>query len=162
MTRPAPSPAPQDLPALCELRYRYAAGLDMRDWDLLRSVFDDVIVVDLSTGFANRPRQRVDADAWVQERKPLFLGLAASQHAMSNSRLVGDELLTSVRAEHFLDLEDPSAYFIVGGEYRDRFTRTDSGWVIAEMTLTVRWTQGRAGIMPQAESRGRRALRPGT
>jgi hypothetical protein len=39
-----------DYQELCELRFRYAAGLDYRDWDLLRSVFTDTITVDLSSG----------------------------------------------------------------------------------------------------------------
>jgi hypothetical protein len=78
---------------------------------------------------------------------------------MSNSRRTPTGLLTYVRAEHFLDPDDHSAHYVVGGEYHDTCVKTDDGWRIAEMTLTVRWGQGDKDIMLTAEERGRRLMR---
>jgi hypothetical protein len=63
------------------------------------------------------------ADDWVAARKPLFGGLAATQHMMSNplKELEGDsaQITMYVRAHHVFDPEDPESYYTIGGYYRN-------------------------------------------
>jgi 3-phenylpropionate/cinnamic acid dioxygenase small subunit len=50
--------------AVCDALYRFAEGLDLRDWDLYRSVFTDEIEVDCHS-YRPGSRGRMRADDWV-------------------------------------------------------------------------------------------------
>lgn len=153
----------RDVTEICDLRYRYAMGIDTRDWALHRSIFTDDIVMDFSS-YNGRPASGapVRADDWVSGLKPLFHGLAATQHTMTNPQVSinGDaaQLRMYMQAEHFLDFDDPTAWFTIGGYYTDDVVRTPQGWRCRGVTLTVFWRRGRADIMPVAVSRGSTAL----
>ena len=41
--------SPEDFLEICDLCYRYAAGVDGRDWTLLRSIFTDRVTFDYSS-----------------------------------------------------------------------------------------------------------------
>ncbi len=142
-----------DFMAVCDLKYRYAAGIDTRDWDLYRSIFTDTVDIDFSS-YSGRPPATMTADEWVAGVQPLFTGLAATQHSMTNPRVQaeGDRAALSMymQAEHILDHDDPSAWFTIGGFYTDRAVRTSGGWRLTAVKLTVFWRRGRFDIMEQA------------
>lgn len=145
-----------DFMAVCDLKYRYAAGIDTRDWALYRSIFSDTVDIDFSS-YSGRPPATMTADEWVAGVQPLFTGLAATQHSMTNPRLEveGDRatLRMYMQAEHILDHGDPSAWFTIGGFYTDRAVRKNGGWTLTAVKLTVFWRRGRFDIMEQAVAR---------
>ncbi len=153
--------SPQDFLEICDLRYTYATGVDNRDWGLYRSIFCDRIRIDFSS-YNARPAAEMAADDWVAGLRPLFHGLAATQHSMTNPRLTGDEsratLTMYMQAEHFLDHDDPDAWFTIGGYYTDDVRRVDGAWRIAGTTLTVLWRRGDPDIMITAAAKGREYL----
>jgi hypothetical protein len=155
------APTPDDFIAICDLRYRYATGLDSRDWELHRSIFTNEIEMDFSS-YSGRTTPRMAADRWVRGLKPLFTGLAATQHVMTNPRVSVDggraTLQMYMQAEHVLDHDDPTAWFTIGGYYTDRLARTGHGWLIEAVTLTMLWRRGRPDIMDTAIERGRAEL----
>ncbi|HEX4018673.1 MAG TPA: nuclear transport factor 2 family protein [Frankiaceae bacterium] len=145
--------SPEDFIAICDLCYSYAAGVDGHDWTLLRSIFTDRVVFDFSS-LTDRPAVELAADDWVAGIQPLFTGLAATQHSMTNPRIAldgesaGTGVLTMyMQAEHILDADDPTSYFTVGGYYTNRVRRTDGRWRIAEVKLTILWQRGRPDIL---------------
>lgn len=152
---------PTDFMDICDLRYTYSTGIDTRDWELHRSIFTDRIAMDFSS-YSGRPRAEVAADDWVAGLQPLFTGLAATQHSMTNPRVEvnGDDatLKMYMQAEHFLDHDDPNVWFTIGGYYTDRLHRNAGRWRITEVTLTVFWRRGDPDIMVTAVERGRAAL----
>lgn len=148
-----------DFMAVCDLKYRYATGIDTRDWDLYRSIFADTVDIDFSS-YSGRPASSMAADDWVAGVQPLFSGLDATQHSMSNPRVEVDgeraTLDMYMQAEHFLDHGDPDSWFTIGGFYRDRAVRTAEGWRLAAVTLTVFWRRGDYAVMERAVARGPR------
>ncbi len=152
---------PEDYIEICNLCYRYAAGVDGRDWALLRSIFTDRVTFDYSS-LTGRAPVELPADDWVAGIKPMFTALSATQHSMTNPRVTinGDEPDTAVvhmylQAEHVLDPDDPSAWFTVGGYYSNRVVRTEGRWLLCGVTLTVRWRRGRPDVLAIAAERGR-------
>ncbi len=152
---------PEDFLAICDLCYRYAAGVDSRDWALYRAIFTDRAVFDFSS-YDGQPAAELPADDWVAGIKPLFTGLAATQHSMTNPRVTvdGDEAVLTMymQAEHILDPGDPTAWFTVGGYYTNQVRRVAGQWLIRSVTLTILWRRGRPGIMGEAAKRGRAVL----
>ncbi len=152
---------------VAETVYRFAYGIDRRDWDGYRSIFvapPAQIEFDYFS-YHGRPASRMDVDSWISAVTPLFGGLDATQHTMTNPlvEIEGDAARCRVymQAAHFLhrdDLEietgsaDPE--FTIGGYYDDRLVRVGDRWLIERVALTVWWRRGNDGIMELARSKG--------
>ena len=151
-----------DRTQIVETVYGYATGVDSRDWALYRSIFTDEIDVDFSSYDGNPPR-RMRADDWVRGVQPLFEGLDATQHSMTNPRVsIAGERATCVmymQAVHFLANREGDAEFTLGGYYTDQLVRTPSGWKLCGVKLTVLWSRGNRAIMEMALNPGRRHAR---
>jgi hypothetical protein len=147
----------EDRIAVVEAVYKYAQGIDIRDWDLYRSIFTDKIEVDFSS-YDGQTIGSLKADDWVQKLKPLFSGLAATQHIMTNPIVTFDDKGATCRmymqAEHFLDAQDGSASYSIGGYYTDRLVFQDNRWLISNVTLTVLWRRGDPQVMVKAAEKG--------
>lgn len=152
-----------DHEAITRKLYEYAYGIDTRDWDLYRSIFADTITADFSS-YNGDPAATLPADDWVSGLKPLFTGLDATQHSMSNPLvdIDGDSARcrTYMQAAHFLE-DWPAPEFTIGGYYDDRLVRTSAGWRISAFTLTVWWRRGDDALMAEAAQRGQKALHSG-
>ena len=137
--------------------YEYAYGIDLRDWDLYRSIFADEVTVDFSSYQGGGGARTMAADDWVAGLVPLFTGLDATQHSMSNPLVDIDGDIARCRmymqAAHFL-FDDPEPEFTIGGYYDDRLIRRDDGWRVTAVTLTVWWRRGNEAIMAVARERG--------
>ena len=139
-----------DHQAICETVYRYAYGIDTKDWDLYRSIFTDEVVIDFTS---YRPGQAgpMPADTWVAAVRAQMIKLAATQHAMSNPIVTVDgdraTCLMYIRADHALEAGNDDAWFSLGGHYRDTLVRTADGWRIDGVTLHVGWRRGDESIM---------------
>lgn len=154
-----------DFNEIVRRRYEYALSIDSRDWELHRSIFTDEIAMDFSS-YSGEPGASVAADVWVAGLKPLFTGLDATQHVMTNPIVDIDgnaaRLRMYMKAEHFLhsDLQSRagSDEFAIGGCYDDQLVRTAEGWKIRAVTLNVFWSRGNRHIMELAREIGLRKL----
>ena len=97
---------------IAETVYRFAYGIDQRDWIGYRSIFvapPQQIDFDYSS-YHGRPPSSMDVDTWVGALTPLFTGLDATQHTMSNPlvEIDGAEARCRVymQAAHFLWRDD--------------------------------------------------------
>ena len=150
--------------AVAETVYRYATGIDTRDFTLYRSIFAPQVAIDFSSYSGAEPSM-MTGDQWVAGVRPLFTGLAATQHSMTNpiAEIDGDtaRCLMYMQAHHVHVPADPTSWFTIGGFYDDRLVRSvdgPAGWLITAVTLTVFWRSGDAGIMPVAAAAGRAIL----
>jgi len=150
---------------VCDTVYAYATGIDNRDWAAYRSAFDDHVDIDFSSWNGRPPAGRLAADDWVAGLTPLFGGLDASQHSLTNPRVElesDDRAVCTVymQAEHVLRRGDEDVFFTIGGFYRDRLRRGSARWLLTGVTLVVWWRRGDFSIMAEATERGRASLIP--
>jgi hypothetical protein len=147
----------EDRVAVLETVYKYALGIDTRDWGLYRSIFTDDIEVDFLS-YDGQTVGRLKADDWVERLKPLFSGLAATQHILTNPIVTFDERGATCRiymqAEHFLIDDNGNTNFAIGGYYTNRFVIQGDHWLITSVTLTVLWRRGDPEIMVKAFEKG--------
>jgi hypothetical protein len=150
-----------DHEAITRKVYEYAYGIDTRDWDLYRNIFAETVTADFSS-YDGNPCITMSADEWLSGVKPLFTGLDATQHTMSNPLvdIDGDSARCRVymQAAHFLE-DWPAPEFTIGGYYDDRLVRISDEWRIMAVTLTVWWRRGDEALMAEAAQRGHKALR---
>jgi 3-phenylpropionate/cinnamic acid dioxygenase small subunit len=125
--------------------HRFAAGMDLRDWDAYRAVFADELVLDYTSYRGGEPTV-VPADAWVDRVRRRFLTLLATQHSLSNHRIEvdGDDARCQVyvQAMHVGEIDGVEHWCVVGGQYDDLLARTAGGWHITRKKLEVRWVTG--------------------
>jgi SnoaL-like domain len=105
----------------------------------------------------------MSADAWVGRVRPLFTGLAATQHSMTNPLVraepsSGDDAARAncrmyMQAHHVLDAGDPASWFTIGGYYDDVLVRRDDTWKLCAVRLTVLWRRGDPSVMVRARTR---------
>ena len=92
--------------------------------------------------------------------RPLFTGLAATQHSMTNPVVTIDGDTASCRmymqAHHVFEPEKEDSWFTIGGYYDDTLLR-DAKFEFNRVKLTVLWRKGRI-IMQLARSEGHRLL----
>lgn len=139
-----------DREAVVDTLYRFAEGLDLRDWALYRSVFTDEIEIDYTS---HRPGSagRMAADDWVARGRARLDPLDATQHSLTNPRvsLDGDRATCTsyVQAQHVLTRADGPASYLLGGRYVDQLVRLDGRWLISSVTLQVRWALGDPAVV---------------
>ena len=150
-----------DYEQITRRRYEYALGIDTRNFELLRSVFTDQILMDFED-YSGAPAATLAADDWVAGCRVLFTGLDATQHVMSNPTvdINGDEAQCRMymKAEHFLHNEQGSFDYAIGGYYVDRLQKIDGRWSITAVTLKLFWQRGNRHIMQLAREIGQRRL----
>ncbi|MEZ5274073.1 MAG: nuclear transport factor 2 family protein [Ilumatobacteraceae bacterium] len=156
MTRPLDLAALADRLAVEEVLYRFADGLDRRDWAQYRAVFTDEIDLDYSSyrptsiGTSGRLTTGWRAAA-------LFPGLDATQHTITNPivELDGDRASHPpyVRADHVYVGAPGGDIYTLGGYYDDGLVRTDGGWRIHRKSLHMRWQEGNRPLMQLALER---------
>lgn len=142
--------------AVAETLYRYAVGIDTRDFTLYRSIFADRVAIDF-TSYSGGQATTMTRDQWLGGVVPLFSGLAATQHSMTNPMVSVDGDAATCRmymqAHHVYDPTDPASWFTIGGYYDDTLIRSaqgPAGWLITGVTLTVLWRAGDPDIMVAA------------
>ena len=149
---------------VAETVYRFAFGIDRRDWVAYRSIFvapPATIDFDYSS-YHGRPMSSMDVDTWIGAVTPLFSGLDATQHTMTNPvvEIAGSSARcrVSMQAAHFLWRDDlvertgsADPEFTIGGFYDDHLVLDEGGrWRIDAVTLTVWWRRGNEAIMQLA------------
>ena len=161
------SMATDDKLMIAETIYLYATGIDTKDFDLYRSIFADHVEIDFSSyeGSSVNEPDLLTGDQWVNRIKPLFTGLAATQHSMTNPTVTLDGNFASCRmymqAHHVFEPDKEDSWFTIGGYYDDKLVRDDqspSGWKLTGVTLTVLWRKGNDSIMPKARAKGKQLL----
>lgn len=152
---------------IAETIYLYAIGIDTKDFDLYGSIFADQVNIDFSSyeGSSVPETTVLTRDQWVSRVRPLFTGLAATQHSMTNPVVIIDGDTASCRmymqAHHVFEPEKEDSWFTIGGYYDDTLTRdaeSPSGWKLTGVKLTVLWRKGQESIMQLARSEGHRLL----
>jgi 3-phenylpropionate/cinnamic acid dioxygenase small subunit len=151
-----------DWGAIVDLLAQYASIPDAKNWDAVAVVFADEVQWDFSSlgvpVMTLTPRQILDA---VQ---PGFMGCLATHHSITNHRIAveGDRatIRAHIRAEHWIDPivagDGPDCWLVVGF-YDDEAIRTNDGWRLSSVRLTVNHDTGRSAFSHALES-GQRML----
>jgi 3-phenylpropionate/cinnamic acid dioxygenase small subunit len=139
-----------DREAIKELRYKFAEGLDNKDWDLFQSLFLDEIHTDFSDwGISPMVMKRED---FVNFFKQAFskVGLK-TQHIYSNFRIAIEGNSATCKSnflgQHFIKDCQGGEEFFLKAEYTDKLTKTNDGWKFSNIKLSIFYTSGNASIL---------------
>ncbi|ALM54060.1 nuclear transport factor 2 family protein [Halomonas huangheensis] len=143
---------PSDIIAVTDALYRFAAGIDLRDKDLLTSAFAEGAVSDF------RPAgEKAGFEYPVLEGRDTIVAallgsLAAldTSHSVSNPRvfLSGDlaRLDALVEAQH-LPRTDHSRHYLMKNRYDVELVREGGRWIIQRVTIDNIWRTGDPAVL---------------
>lgn len=139
--------ATADKLAVVETLYRYAAGLDLRDKDLLASAFADDAVADFgpATRKAGQEYPPINGGETIASALLGSLSHLDTTHSVSNPRvsLDGDTAhLEGIVACQHLPREDHSRHVLMTNRYDVALVRSGEVWVIQRVTVDNAWTEG--------------------
>ena len=123
-----------DVEAIKQLKARYFRCLDTKDWDGLRSVFADDLVMDTTDSGGEVLVGADDIIAFLREA----LAEALTVH---HGHMPEIELLSSSSATGIWAMDDrlrwPDGTELHGfGHYHERYLKLDGRWLLAELRLT--------------------------
>ncbi len=126
---------------IIEALARFAAGLDRKDWDVLREIL-------LPDAFAYGSRGREEAVATVRRH---LGGCGPTQHLLGNHRVEVDgdraRSLTYARVYHQGAGEREGDFYECFGEYEDHWTRTAQGWRLARRRFEITMQLGDFSVL---------------
>ncbi|MEM8951688.1 MAG: nuclear transport factor 2 family protein [Pseudomonadota bacterium] len=131
------------------------AGVDGKDWDLVRSLFTDEIAVDFTSLIGGEPAT-IPADAlvdgWATNLKPS----KTSFHLRGNHRVSFTGIDSAVMLSHgyawnrmeagALPENGGNPLWEVWGTYEHGFERQEDGWRVTSMTFTATAERGNAFV----------------
>lgn len=109
------------------LLYRYARGVDSKDWELYRSVFTDDAVIDYTSAGAICGTRDEVAD-WLAAG---FTAIPMSMHYITNIEILeysGDSALVRAMFYNPMQLPGMAEQSACGGYYHHELVRTADGW----------------------------------
>jgi len=136
--------------------HRFAAGQDLKDWDLFSSAFTDDAELDFVQP-AKRLGQTIDVFCGrdlIRETVSSTLSRLHTTHTVSNARveLDGDEarMLALVEAQH-LRADDHKHHLLLKNFYWLQLRRSGDAWQIATMRIENVWLTGDPAVLFPSE-----------
>ena len=147
-----PSRTLLDKLAVIDVLYRYAAGLDLRDRELLTSAFAEDAVADFgpATRKAGQDYPPVEGGATIAAAVAGSLTLLDTTHSLSNPRVTldGDSAhLEGIMACMHLPRTDHSRHVLMTNRYDVELVRSGDVWVIQHLTVDNAWTEGDTTVL---------------
>ncbi len=154
---PATPPTPSsdsaaDRLAVVEALYRFAAGIDRRDWDQLASALAENVVSDFGPASA---KAGFDYPV-IEGRDTLIAALSGSLGQLDTTHSVSNALVTIdgdtarmdalVEAQH-VPVNDPSRHYLMKNRYDVELSRQGELWVITRNTVDNVWRSGDVTVM---------------
>lgn len=138
--------------AVVDALYRYAAGIDLRDQDLLASALADDAVSDFRPAAA-----KAGFEYPLIEGKEVIVGALSTAlsaldttHSVSNPRVVIDadtaHMEAMVEAQH-VPRNDHSMHYMMKNRYDVDLVRKDGGWVIQRVVVDNVWRDGNPAVL---------------
>jgi len=138
--------------AVIETLYRFAAGIDLRDQELLASAF----AVDAISDFRPAGKKAGFEYPVLEGRETIVSALIGSlnqidtTHSVSNPRVKidGDIAMMDVLVEaQHVPSKDHSHYYLMKNRYDVELIREDDVWVIQRVTIDNIWRTGNPTVL---------------
>jgi uncharacterized protein (TIGR02246 family) len=123
-----------DVEAIRQLKARYFRLMDTKDWDAMREVFADDVVMDTT---AAGGRLVTGADEFVAGLQQVLAGAVTVHHGhMPEIELTSPTTATGIWALHDIVMWPDGLRLDGYGHYHETYEKVDGRWRIASSTLT--------------------------
>ncbi|WP_439681298.1 nuclear transport factor 2 family protein [Embleya sp. MST-111070] len=148
----APFPAETRI-EIVESCTRMVVHADHREWELLRGLFVDEVLLDYTSLHGGQP-VRMSPQEIIDAWSTTLGGYDATQHLIANHlvHIEGDRAVctASFQATHRLATAHGASLWTLGGDYRWELARTGDRWLIDSVVMTATWGDGNEGLPARA------------
>lgn len=134
-----------DYAEITDVVTRYGQSVDMHDFKLLRSCYDDQIEMDHKPT-TEMDRTQFTVDEWCDLAEKFHTQLDGDEHILVPQGIVvngdTDSCHVLMHANHFKRDARGGPFQSLIGSYDLTFRRTPDGWKICKSTQKVRWSEG--------------------
>ena len=125
-----------DVEAIKQLKARYFRTMDTKDWDGMREVFTEDVVIDTTASGGNVTTGAAEFVAFL--RATLVDTVTVHHGHMPEITITGTDTATGVWAMFdYLEFPtDPPSGFRGFGHYEEEYVREDGAWLIKRLVLT--------------------------
>ena len=127
---------------IIDVMNNYAKGIDTKDYDLFRSIFDNSVEVNIiydSSFRSGEPVSFEGADEWVQYVRNVVNEYRSTQHMLGNPLIKYEDGVakarTDLQATHYYKDKD-NEKTTLWGYYDTHMVNNDGSWKIIKHTLT--------------------------
>ncbi|MDC7870845.1 nuclear transport factor 2 family protein [Pantoea ananatis] len=143
-----------DKQEIMELQYKYAHGVDRKDFELFASCFTDVISTDLSSYMPDLKFTEMTINEWVEMVKKLIGHTKATQHQMTNMLITidGDTAKSKIalRAQHYVPNDFGENFLECGCHYDNTYLRVNGEWKISGIKVTFDFWDGNQYVLSKS------------
>jgi SnoaL-like domain len=136
---------------------KFANSFDLKDWELMKSVLCDKVIVDYSD-LRGDPAQEVDSDTYVQSRKEALANLH-THHLIGNFETEFSQNSAKVRASSTIFRRSEDRVFNTHAIYEFGLIKTvGTGWLIDSIKQSVLWNEGDSTVHKAAIGTAHKSL----
>lgn len=153
-TSPSLAQDAADRLAVVEALYRFAAGIDLRDMELLASSLAENAVSDFRPAAAKAGFEYpvIEGRDVIVSALTTSLSTLDTTHSVSNPRVAIDgdtaRMDVLVEAQH-VPRNDPSRHYLMKNRYDVELARTGDVWVITRNTVDNVWRTGDPAVLSE-------------
>ena len=133
-----------DYDAIIEVIYRFANGLDLKDWETVKSCFSESILTDYSDLRGDAP-SIISSSDYVDKRR-LALSPLKTQHLSSNHIVEISSDTATCHSQMVIYRRKVDRYFNTHCYYEHKLEKIGSNWTIKAIKQSVWWNEGDATI----------------
>ncbi|WP_339776374.1 nuclear transport factor 2 family protein [uncultured Thalassospira sp.] len=148
----SPTREAADKLAVVEALYRFAAGIDLRDKELLSSSLAENAVSDFRPAAAKAGFEYpvIEGRDVIVAALSTSLSILDTTHSVSNPRVTIDgdtaRMDVLVEAQH-VPRSDPSRHYLMKNRYDVELIRAGDDWIITRNTVDNVWRSGDIGVL---------------
>ena len=147
----------EDRLAIIELVGRLSLTIDAKDWDVMATLFTEMVYHDRTSLTGGEPYTAPVAE-FVEGWRHTLQAMDAIHHQITNHVISvdGDEATctANMQGTHVLANASGGPIWTVGGRHVYQLTRTPDGWRIAGLTFTLQWATGNMNVLTLAMAAG--------
>lgn len=138
--------------AVVDTLYRFAAGIDLRDKNLLSSALAENAISDFRPAAAKAGFEYpvIEGRDYIVAALTASLAALDTSHCVTNPRVTIDgdtaRLDVLVEAQH-VPRQDPTRHYLMKNRYDVELKRSDNVWVITKTTVDNVWRSGDPAVL---------------
>lgn len=129
---------------IIETIYRFANGLDLKDWQMVRDCFTETIATDYGD-LRGDVESYISADDYVAKRQ-VALSPLQTQHLSSNHIIKIDGDTAICQSQMLIYRKKDNTFFNTHCFYEHHLVKRDNQWKISAVKQRVWWSEGDATI----------------
>lgn len=138
-------------------------SVDNRDWETVKAIFNDTVLLDYTSMTGVHPAELTSADI-IRSWKSILPGFDKTHHQLGNYIIETDAFFAKVFcygiATHYLSNKSKNNVWTVVGSYDLELQIVNKAWRITQMKFNLKYIDGNGELPKMAQDRAKKIQQP--